>query len=320
MRLIICGAATRPHSDFDVSQLAHKSALASLIAATQVDPAHFLIETIIDEGSENLKQVFARPDGKPVANDTSFGVGYAPYSRLERCVSLAAEILRSAEFKLRFPTAGNDVKVMGHRIDDTIALTIAVAFIDRHVTSVNHYFAIKQEIGTYLRESLPYAAAIQINTLDDSDARDEAGVYLTVSGPSAEMGDCGQVGRGNRVNGLITPGRCMSLEAAASKIALFVSVQTMNTRACKKYRCSSKFSLSKETHTMDTTTRTALVIAFVVVALLLLLFGGGMMTGTLMSGGMMGSGSMGGISWMWLPTLLVVLLAVVLISAIFGKK
>ena len=77
---------------------------------------------------------------------------------------------------------------------------------------------------------------------------------------------------------------------------------------------------SKETHTVDATNKTALVIAFVVVALLLLLFGGGMTTGTMMSGGMMGSGSMGGISWMWLPTLLVVVLGVALFSVIFGKK
>jgi S-adenosylmethionine synthetase len=42
-------------------------------------------------------------------------------------------------------------------------------------------------------------------------------LYLTVTGLSAELGDDGQVGRGNRVNGLITPGRPMSLEAAAGK-------------------------------------------------------------------------------------------------------
>ena len=71
---------------------------------------------------------------------------------------------------------------------------------------------------------------------------------------------------------------------------------------------------------MDTTTKTALMIAFAAIALLLLLFGGAMMTGTTMSGGMMGSGNMGGISWMWLPTLLVVVLGVVLFSIIFGKK
>jgi hypothetical protein len=83
---------------------------------------------------------------------------------------------------------------------------------------------------------------------------------------------------------------------------------------------SFKFTLSKETHIMDATTKTVLVIAFVVVALLLLLFGGGMATGTMFSGGMMGSGSMGGISWMWLPTLLVIVLGVVLFSVISGKK
>lgn len=40
---------------------------------------------------------------------------------------------------------------------------------------------------------------------------------LVVSGTSAEAGDDGEVGRGNRINGLITPGRPMSLEAAAGK-------------------------------------------------------------------------------------------------------
>lgn len=42
-------------------------------------------------------------------------------------------------------------------------------------------------------------------------------MYLTVTGLSAEMGDDGQAGRGNRVSGLITPSRLMSLEAAAGK-------------------------------------------------------------------------------------------------------
>ncbi len=39
----------------------------------------------------------------------------------------------------------------------------------------------------------------------------------TVTGTSLEAGDDGQVGRGNRVSGLITPSRAMSLEAAAGK-------------------------------------------------------------------------------------------------------
>ena len=217
IRLMICGAATRPHADFDVSALVHKSALSHLTTTIQLDPTHILIEPVIAEGSDSLKQVFSRTGAMPFANDTSFGVGYAPYSRLERCVLRIAEILRSSEFRQRFPAAGYDFKVMGHRIDNDILLTVALAFIDHHVDNVDHYFAIKQEMVSYLRICVPDAAAIRLNTLDDPDASDEAGIYLTVSGLSAEMGDCGQVGRGNRVNSLITPGRCMSLEAAAGK-------------------------------------------------------------------------------------------------------
>jgi hypothetical protein len=56
---------------------------------------------------------------------------------------------------------------------------------------------------------------------------------------------------------------------------------------------------------MDTTTKTALVIAFVVVALLLLI---------------LGNGSTGVIGWMLLPTLFVVVLDVMLFSVIFGKN
>ncbi len=42
-------------------------------------------------------------------------------------------------------------------------------------------------------------------------------IYLTVTGTSCESGDNGQVGRGNRINGLITPCHTMSLEAVAGK-------------------------------------------------------------------------------------------------------
>ncbi|MFX1326495.1 MAG: methionine adenosyltransferase [Promethearchaeota archaeon] len=42
-------------------------------------------------------------------------------------------------------------------------------------------------------------------------------LYLTITGSSAEAGDDGEVGRGNRSNGLITPCRTMSLEAVCGK-------------------------------------------------------------------------------------------------------
>jgi S-adenosylmethionine synthetase len=57
---------------------------------------------------------------------------------------------------------------------------------------------------------------VQINMLDD-EARGRDGMYLTVLGTSAESGDGGEVGRGNRVNGLISFCRPMTMEAAAGK-------------------------------------------------------------------------------------------------------
>jgi S-adenosylmethionine synthetase len=56
-----------------------------------------------------------------------------------------------------------------------------------------------------------------VNTADNDEATDESGYYLTVTGTSAEMGDDGSVGRGNRANGLITPCRPMSMEATSGK-------------------------------------------------------------------------------------------------------
>jgi S-adenosylmethionine synthetase len=53
-----------------------------------------------------------------------------------------------------------------------------------------------------------------VNAADDPDA---GSVYLTVTGTSAEAGDDGEAGRGNRANGLITPFRPMTMEAAAGK-------------------------------------------------------------------------------------------------------
>ena len=53
--------------------------------------------------------------------------------------------------------------------------------------------------------------------INSADSYEKESIYLTVTGTSAENGDDGEVGRGNRANGLITPNRSMTLEAAAGK-------------------------------------------------------------------------------------------------------
>ena len=216
-RLIICGRATRPEPDFNVQEIVEKAARNYLEEHLQDAAAGIAIDTYIREGSANLKQVFARSTGVPLSNDTSFGVGFAPYSPLEQNVLRLAEILRSKAFRQRFPSAGSDFKVMGMRVGNEFAFTVALAFVDCHVASVSDYRLHKDHICEYLKQEIDPGAGLQLNTLDDPAATDECGLYLTVSGLSSEMGDDGQVGRGNRVSGLITPARPMSLEAVAGK-------------------------------------------------------------------------------------------------------
>ena len=216
MRLIVCGRATLLPG-VDLADFVCAAAREYLSSVLHGGLDHFTIESAVRAGSPNLVRVVGSADVAPRANDTSFGAGFAPYSALETLVLDAARILRSAAFRERFPAAGDDYKVMGARCGADIALTVALAFVDREVDSPLAYFAIKDAVIDYLRGSLNTDAAIVVNALDDPAAHDESGLYLTVTGLSAEHGDDGQVGRGNRVSGLITPQRTMSLEAAAGK-------------------------------------------------------------------------------------------------------
>lgn len=215
MRLFISGPVTdlRSESPEDIIRQAIADCFAQSLA---LDGSLIEVVPMLRAGALNLRSVNGAT-GVPRANDTSFGVGYAPLSRLEQLVLDAAKMLESRELRDAFPVAGFDYKVMGHRIGERMYLTLAQAFIDRYVTGVDDYFAQKSLVGAQIARRLGDACTVQCNTLDDHYAVDESGLYLTVTGLSAEQGDDGEVGRGNRVNGLITPCHPMSLEAAAGK-------------------------------------------------------------------------------------------------------
>lgn len=172
----------------------------------------------LGEGSTDLQDVFRRRKGQvALANDTSFGIGFAPLSETENLVyNVERQIYE--KFRKINPAMGEDVKVMGLREKDKITLTIAAAFVDRYIYSIKDYDAIKEELENFVREiSSEYTSRqveVFVNTADDYE---RGCIYLTVTGTSAENGDDGSVGRGNRCNGLITPGRPMSMEASSGK-------------------------------------------------------------------------------------------------------
>jgi len=108
--------------------------------------------------------------------------------------------------------------VMGKREGDHIDVTVAVAMVDEHVADLAAYKQAVEDVRSYVAglatEYTDRDVTVHVNTADDYD---EESIYLTVTGTSAEQGDDGSVGRGNRANGLITPNRPMSMEATSGK-------------------------------------------------------------------------------------------------------
>jgi S-adenosylmethionine synthetase len=187
-----------------------------------IDPdRHVKYQVELKSGSAGLLDIFKRKGKVLGANDTSAAVGYAPMTRTEKIVLKTEQFLNSKEFKQRFPESGEDIKVMGFRTNNNLHLTIAMAFVDRFINSEEDYFEKKAKI---LEETNKFVSAntdfdgvdAQLNTLD-ARGRGSGGIYLTVLGTSADSGDSGQVGRGNRVNGLISLNRPFCSEAAAGK-------------------------------------------------------------------------------------------------------
>ncbi|MCD6529935.1 methionine adenosyltransferase [Candidatus Bathyarchaeota archaeon] len=186
-----------------------------------VDPeAHVNYQIEFKPGSPELTRIFLKK-GILDANDTSAAVGYAPMSKTEELVLNLERYLNSKGFKNRFPETGEDIKVMGLRRNKELYLTVSMAFIDRFIESEEEYFAKKEEVFYRIKEFLDKSdyfdkIALSLNTLDER-GKGISGVYLTVLGTSAESADSGQVGRGNRVNGVIPLNRPICSEAAAGK-------------------------------------------------------------------------------------------------------
>ena len=186
-----------------------------------LDPeAHVKLHCLVRPVSAELAELFLRQAelGTRRANDTSCGVGYAPRSPLEIVVDGVERHLNSRDVKHRHPEAGEDVKVMGVRHGSAMRLTVACAFVDRHVADASDYAAKKRELTELAAAAARGLGAqeleLELNTADDPAA---GSLYLTVTGTSAEAGDDGEAGRGNRANGLITPYRPMTMESVAGK-------------------------------------------------------------------------------------------------------
>ena len=179
---------------------------------------HLIVDFKIRQGSTDLMGVFQDKSAIPLANDTSIGVGYAPLSPTERLALETEKMLNSKKLKSELPEVGEDIKVMSLRTGNKVHLTVAAAMISSLTRDASHYQSVVEETRSRVED-----LASKITT-DDVDIRVNSGdsyskgiYYLTVTGTSAESGDDGNTGRGNRPNGLITSMRQYSMEATAGK-------------------------------------------------------------------------------------------------------
>jgi S-adenosylmethionine synthetase len=169
----------------------------------------------IGQGSIDLRNVYETR--KRLSNDTSFGVSFAPLSETEK-LTLETERFINGPLKKKLPEVGKDVKVMSCREGKGISLTVASAIVSPLVKDRDHYIGViddlREAVADHSTKCTCRDVKVDVNTADNYD---KGNYYLTVSGLSMENGDDGSVGRGNRVNGLITPFRPMSMEASAGK-------------------------------------------------------------------------------------------------------
>lgn len=215
-KLVLVGKAAfgfdwEPDTD-ELADQYHKRLLELLPDAS---PEAFEVEVWLNRSSVDLAAVVHAETVAPLANDTSFAAVSLPRSILESIVHEIETHLNGDSYRKRVPV-GRDIKVMGARIGDDITVTVACPVLAHSVADRDQYDAV-MDIVREDAVSIASAIAGRAVTVRVNQADQEESVYLTLTGTSAEAGDDGQVGRGNRFGGLITPYRPMSLEAAAGK-------------------------------------------------------------------------------------------------------
>lgn len=215
-RLVLVGKASfafdwKP----DVDELANRYHKRLLELLPDADPDAFTVEVWLNESSEDLAAVVHAESVAPLANDTSFAAVSMPRSTVESIVHAVETSLNDPGYRAEHPV-GRDIKVMGARVGDDIKVTVACPVMAEKVADRDDYDAVIDQVRSDVTDLASRLAGRAVD-VDVNQADQDDSVYLTVSGTSAEAGDDGQVGRGNRFGGLITPYRPMSLEAAAGK-------------------------------------------------------------------------------------------------------
>lgn len=163
----------------------------------------FNIEIRVNDISANLDNISKNKE--ILCNDTSFGVGYYPFSENEHKVFTIRDELDKMIKEQKIPI-GELYKIML----TPKGIYVSAPLYAHRIHSREDYAKYKKAIEKRLSE-------LDNDNIIFNPDFDNGFPYMTLTGSSIECGDDGQVGRGNRYNGLITPCRPMTIEAYHGK-------------------------------------------------------------------------------------------------------
>ncbi len=157
---------------------------------------------------------------KLASNDSVITCGFYPFTVAQRICLEIERHLNSVSYKKEKPWCGSDIKLQVYTRGNKVEITICVPQLAKFITSLGDYCRnleiTKVDIINYVHNSIDDELDVNVY-LNMRDNFDIPELYMTAIGSSIESGDIGVVGRGNRLNGLITPDYPMSIEAPYGK-------------------------------------------------------------------------------------------------------
>lgn len=210
----------------DILEDAAKEVLGEVLTYFNPETDLEVIIKVVDSQGPGRKNSRYRPqtseelvkigDKTLTSNDCNLLHAFAPLSTLESLVLKTEQYINGSEFKASNPDTGWDVKVFGTRHGNEYSLIVNMPFLASDIKSLTEYESRKEEVLNDLKSFIFKTFNITPELILNSADRGVR-TYLTALGSVADTGDVGVVGRGNRLNGLITPMRPMSIEAPAGK-------------------------------------------------------------------------------------------------------
>ena len=218
----ICGESVPLYSIF---REAAREVLENSLTGFSVDEHLQILDMTVDHQGAGRANSRYRPDKvsdmaelsifKNRSNDCNLLASHYPLTELEELVLNTEHYINSKDFKEKFTMTGWDVKIVGYKKNNNMKLIVNVPFLADFVKSREHYDTlvdlVRHDLEIYVAK---YSSSVELII----NPQDKTGhPYITVFGSAADTGDVGVVGRGNRINGLITPMQAMSIEAPAGK-------------------------------------------------------------------------------------------------------